>query len=48
MEVEDTEDLDFISEYEVSSDEDRSNLPLGKSICTFVARTKSYRILFDH
>ena len=51
MEVEDTEDLDVMSEYEVSSDEDSSNLPLGTSICKFVARTNSYRIiffLFDH
>ena len=46
MEVEDTEDLDVMSEYEVSSDEDSSNLPLGKSICTFVARLNSYRFFF--
>ena len=45
MEVEDTEDLDVMSEYEVSSDENSSNLPLGKSICTFVARINSYRFL---
>ena len=46
MEVEDTEDTDVMSEYDESSDEDSSNQPLGKSICTFVARTNNYRINF--